>query len=109
MNYCELFDNLWESENILDEVLLKNIHGTSKERYKKNDGMKQFWLDKSNREWPNKCCVKGCNSKATEGAHMKKAYGTGEWYIVPTCHDHNINYDDFMELDDASNAIKLND
>ena len=102
-------DNYWNNEEVLIEDLLKNIHGTSKDRYLKSDGMKQFWIDKSGRDWPEKCCIKGCNKEATEGSHMKKVMGSSEWYIVPTCHEHNINYDGVFELESVCDAIRLND
>lgn len=40
---------------------------------------------------------------------MKKVMASSEWYIVPTCHKHNINYDDVFELESICDAIRLSD
>ena len=45
---------------------------------------KQHWLNFSNKNWPDKCSVSGCNNSATLGAHVFNSNVSGE-YIDPTC------------------------
>ncbi len=45
---------------------------------------KQHWINFSGKEWPAKCTVKGCDHKATLGAHITKK-GENKEYIIPAC------------------------
>ena len=54
------------------------------ERDCKCGSWKNHWLNFSNKEWPDKCSVKGCSNKPTLGAHVINADVTGE-KIVPMC------------------------
>lgn len=61
----------------------KNKKGTG-ERSCKCGSWKQHWINNSNKEWPDKCSVSGCNNAAMLGAHIINNNVSGE-YIVPAC------------------------
>lgn len=42
------------------------------------------------------CHVVGCNSRATDGAHVKLDVYSNNWYIVPMCHRHNCQFGDLL-------------
>ncbi|KHD05919.1 hypothetical protein PN36_19965 [Candidatus Thiomargarita nelsonii] len=73
---------------------VKNLHGTSKDRYSKKKCECDNWLA----HWRNNtksqrttCAVLECARKATVGAHVICVDGrmSNEWYIVPFCKYHN--------------------
>jgi len=68
---------------------VRNINGTSDNTppagYK---SWQEFWETKMNRRFSSCSCI-GCTNRAEVGGHVKKVYGTGEWYIVPICKPHN--------------------
>lgn len=45
---------------------------------------RQHWIKFSNKEWPEKCSVLGCNNVPTLGAHVYNAEVSGE-RIIPVC------------------------
>ena len=49
---------------------------------------KQYWLNRSGRQWPQNCCIKQCTNSATDGAHVKISNNPGDYknYILPMCH-----------------------
>lgn len=78
---------------------IKNIKGSSNNEPPKGVGS---WIE----AWENYmgfkaiyCVCKDCQKLATDGAHVKKV-GTDDdsWYIVPLCHEHNMNTD-VIEVD----------
>ena len=79
-------------------VKVKNINGTSKDRYSNPKGYSS-WLD----YWENnsifvtldKCACIECSDKAEVGAHVKKTYGDNRWYIVPLCYECNKKTEPF--------------
>lgn len=65
---------------------------------------KQHWLNYSGKAWPDTCSVRGCNNKASVGAHI---YNTdrdvdGD-FIVPVCSSCGSSLDEF----DLKACIKL--
>ena len=61
----------------------KNKKGTS-DRDCKCGSWKNHWNNYSGTLWPNKCCVYGCENKATLGAHVINGEDRSET-IVPMC------------------------
>lgn len=52
------------------------------------------WLDyweKRTRTRAGLCHREGCYTKATDGAHVQLVYGPDVWYIVPLCHECNMD------------------
>lgn len=83
----------------------KNKGGTSK----RGEGptMKSLWI-KKNYLWPDKCSVAGCEANATDGAHMiNSETGSMEEWIVPTCHFHNEQEGEDLELKGGVELHKL--
>lgn len=79
-------------------VKVKNINGTSKDKYSNPKGYSS-WLD----YWKNnsifvtldKCACIRCSNKAKVGAHVRKTNGDNKWYIVPLCYECNKNTEPF--------------
>ena len=90
-------------------VKVKNINGTSKDRYSNPKGYSS-WLD----YWENnsifvtldKCACIGCSNKAKVGAHVRKTNGDNKWYIVPLCYECNKNTEPFNVNEDY--LVELN-
>jgi len=85
--------------------LVKNINGTSEERYKDQNCKCKSWLA----HWRNNtmsdrqyCCVIGCQQMVQVGAHVQiKDMRVGNaWYIAPFCKGcNNFNNVGAMWLD----------
>ena len=72
-------------------ALVKNINGSSDNIPPSGyNSWKQYWEHKKMRKFANCSCI-SCSKKAEVGGHVKKVYGSNEWYIVPVCTYHN-NY-----------------
>ena len=56
----------------------------------KDGSWKKFWLRKSGRQWPAECCIWGCKTSPTDGAHVKINNESG-YYILPMCHKCNTS------------------
>lgn len=79
----------------------KNKGGTS-DRDAPDGSWKKYWQSKTNQTWPTYCCVSGCTKKATDGAHMYcPSVNMCEW-IIPTCHEHNMQYGAEFTLKDST-------
>lgn len=79
-------------------VEVKNLNGTSKERYSKPKGYSSWlecWEAESIFSIPNKCACDGCSNEIKVGAHVRKTNGDNKWYIVPLCYECNKNTEPF--------------
>ena len=66
-------------------VEVKNLNGTSKERYSKPKGYSswlKYWEAESIFSIPNKCACDGCSNEVNVGAHVKKTTNDNKWYVV---------------------------
>lgn len=61
----------------------KNKKGTE-DRSCRCGSWKQHWINYSEKSWPEKCSVLGCDKSATLGAHVINSEVSGE-YIIPAC------------------------
>lgn len=57
----------------------------------------RHWESFSGKDRPSECSIVGCNSTATEGAHVYNTGHVGTW-IVPTCHVCNTGLEHTFEL-----------
>lgn len=82
-------------------ALVKNIRGSSDNNPPKGySSWKEYWEDKKHRKFSGCSCIT-CPRMAEVGGHVKKVYGSGEWYIVPICSKHNSpSYTDSFEVRD---------
>lgn len=71
----------------------KNKNGTSDRECACGSWIKH-WEKISKRDFPTKCSVKGCNEKASLGAHVISNSVSGEW-IAPLCASCNKRSDEF--------------
>lgn len=86
-------------------VKVKNIHGTSKERYATPPSGYSSWIDywkkKSGYPFPDFCACDDCLNKAEVGAHVIKTNSDNKkWYIIPLCSRCNHKDDAFDVIDD---------
>ena len=83
-------------------ALVKNISGSSDNDPPKGYATwKEYWEANMHRKFSVCSCV-SCPKTAVVGGHVKKVYGSGEWYIVPICAAHNnASYTDPYEVKDA--------
>ena len=67
---------------------VKNIHGTSSDRYAIPHLKQQF---SSHSSYPKKCQVYGCSNQATATAHVRQCdrRKDGSWGLTPVCAEHN--------------------
>jgi hypothetical protein len=93
--------------------LVKNIKGTSKDRYKDQNCNCGSWIQhwrnytKSDRE---KCCVVGCSNFVKDGAHVQiKDQRMGDnWYIAPFCGNcNNPNNENDMFIDSRVTLVSV--
>ena len=71
----------------------KNKVGTA-DRACKCGSWKNHWIKFSDKAWPAKCSVEGCNNSATVGAHVYNKNVSGE-KIIPACDSCNKRTDHF--------------
>lgn len=71
----------------------KNKGGTG-ERKCKCGSWKKHWINNSNKSWPNKCSVDGCDESAIYGLHVINKNVTGE-KIIPGCDSCNKKKGEF--------------
>lgn len=70
-------------------AIVKNLNGTSDNRPPAGySSWKEYWEEKMNRRF-SLCSCTDCYKTAEIGGHVKKVNGSGEWYIVPICQEHN--------------------
>lgn len=77
-------------------IKVKNINGTSKEKYAKSYPAKykswlDYWDDKSGCHRPYYCANDNCLNKVEVGAHVIKESSEKDrsWYIIPLCKECN--------------------
>ncbi len=83
-------------------ALVKNIKGSSDNVAPSGySSWKEFWEVKKGRKFSYCACLT-CSNQAVYGGHVKKVYGSNEWYIVPLCEKCN-NYanEDPFEVNDS--------
>ncbi|MEZ8650343.1 hypothetical protein AB6D92_15305 [Vibrio splendidus] len=78
--------------SVKDGVKIKNANGTGNRKCK-CDSWLAHW-EKYTKKTALTCCVKGCNAKATVGAHTTRPIAKNEDYkthpyILPMCSSHN--------------------
>lgn len=79
-------------------VEVKNINGTSKDRYSNPKGCSSwitYWENKSLLPFPTCCQCEECYNHAKVGAHVRKTNRDNKWYIVPLCYECNKNTEPF--------------
>lgn len=79
-------------------IEVKNINGTSKDRYSYSKGYSSwlnYWKSKTNHCLPNKCACSGCFNEVKIGAHVMKTSNSNKWYIVPLCYECNKKTEPF--------------
>ena len=70
-------------------ALVKNLKNSSDNNPPKGyASWRDYWEEKKNRKFSG-CSCTICANKAEVGGHVKRVYGTNEWYIVPICSKHN--------------------
>ena len=87
-----------------DEV--SNIQGTAgcHSRYQ---SWKQFWINNSNRHWPDECGIARCTNTATDGAHVM-VRGRQQYYILPACHHCNVDrLDQWLPVNANAVAVQV--
>ena len=89
-----------------NEQTVYNLIGTG--GCKPKDGSwKKFWKRKSARQWPAECCIWGCKSSPTDGAHVK-INGESDYYILPMCHKCNTSkLDQYLRVNANSVAVPV--
>ena len=81
-------------------AIVKNLNGTADNRPPEGySSWKEYWEANKNRKF-SLCSCLSCCKPATVGGHVKKVYGSGEWYIVPICYEHN-NLSDYQPYEVA--------
>lgn len=65
-----------------------NISGTARRRSRYYQSWRQFWINKCNKRWPDKCRICNCVNEATDGAHVEINGMEGE-FIFPMCNPCN--------------------
>lgn len=91
------------------KIEVKNLNGTSKERYSKPKGYSswlEYWKAESIFSIPNKCACDGCSNEVNVGAHVKKTTNDNKWYVVPLCYKCNKKQESF-EVDENF-LVKVN-
>lgn len=86
-----------------------NCNGSSK--YVPKDGCNtwiDFWEAKSGSKRPRRCCIYGCLTKQTVGAHVRIVGETTKQYIVPMCPSHNSgSYKDVKQRPKKTIAVEV--
>ena len=79
-------------------VEVKNINGTSKERFSKPKGFSSwldYWKSESIFSIPMFCACDKCINDVNVGAHVRKTNEDNKWYIVPLCYKCNKKTEPF--------------
>lgn len=101
--------NIFDLEDL--EVYVKNLHGTSSEKYKEPPkgytSWRAFWEKKIGRKF-GLCSAIDCGEDAEVGGHVIKVGSSREWYIVPLCKEHNsyANDKEFCVMKDDLCPVK---
>lgn len=84
-------------------VEVKNINGTSKNRYsnpKEGSSWADYWKKRFNSLLLPLCACNECINNAEVGAHVRKTHGDNKWYIVPLCYECNKKTEPFFVDED---------
>ena len=90
-------------------ALVKNLIGTTDNNPPVGySSWREFWEANMYRRFSVCSCVT-CSNKAEVGGHVKKVFGSGEWYIVPICYTHNnpSNVDPYEVADSDLLRVRL--
>jgi hypothetical protein len=79
--------------------------GTDPRTYR-SEPMIDLWKDARGVSGPVKCCVRGCDKWATDGAHVRVGSGT-KIRIVPMCHEHNMQKGRTLWVRDEAQPVLL--
>lgn len=83
-----------------------NINGTS-DNDCKCGSWKNHWINYGGKSWPKYCSEKSCLSAPEVGAHVQKASGSADWYIIPLCKAHNKTSKE-LEVSDSTTLVSAN-
>jgi hypothetical protein len=80
---------LFSTEKLPESTMVKNVNGTSADRYK-IDKLYQQYLDSGAHD-PANCQVKGCSKPASATAHVIRAGQnvSKRWMLTRLCAEHN--------------------
>lgn len=82
-------------------ALVKNLHGSADNNPPAGYlSWRDYWERNKGRKFSD-CSRSDCHKAAEVGGHVKKVYGSNEWYIVPLCRACNSpsNTDEFVVRD----------
>lgn len=89
-------------------IKIKNLEEGSRPAPKGCRSWLDYWFENVDDIKPRFCCVCGCLSDANVGAHVVKADGTKEWYIIPMCTYHNNQHGQILEIDlDEDDLLRI--
>ena len=83
---------------------VRNI-GTDPRTYR-SEPMIEKWKEARCVKGRVKCCVRGCDKWATDGAHVRVGSGT-KTRIVPMCHEHNMQKGQTLWVRDEAQPVLL--
>lgn len=79
---------------------VKNLNGTSNKSCKCGSWTKHWESYAEATYWPQRCCVKGCDTPPQVGAHIKKVgVGDNKHYILLMCRAHNNAFGAVLEVE----------
>ena len=83
-------------------ALVKNIHGSSDNNAPVGySSWKDYWEKNKHRKFSTCSCL-SCSKLAEVGGHVKRVYGSNEWFIVPLCYDcNNYSNEEAFEVRDS--------
>lgn len=71
---------------------------------------KQYWIGKTQEEWPKECIILDCKKDAVVGAHVhvNRYPAPSDVFIIPMCISHNnCSKEDWMRLDPSKRAARV--
>lgn len=100
-------DVVFDISSAVTDVTWNNANGT-KDFDAPEGTWKAYWEKYSDIKWPQKCCRKGCDKPAHDGAHVYSFDFTGrKLFIAPLCKGCNHTSDEF-ELKLATRLVWAN-
>ena len=91
-----------------NSLMVKNIHGTSADRYHIS-GLSQKFVAAGGTS-STTCQAKGCSNQATATAHVIKTDGRrdNDWHLTRLCHQHNhYTNDEPIPLRKNANVVSV--
>ena len=96
--------------------IVRNINGTSGERYARSGSRSgsswlETWRQKTHSDRTT-CCILGCGRKDLVGGHVMKCDGrsSNEWWLAPICNMHNNHTNTSeMTLDSRVELVSVRD